>query len=255
MPDPIHLLSAGSLRHALPAIIAEFTDAGSAPVALTLGPAGLLRERIEAGEAFDLFISADMGHPRRLARLSIAEAPVRLVRNRLCALARADLRLTQADFLGILSDPAIRIGTSTPGADPCGDYAARMFDMIEAHHPGIGAGMRARAQHLLGGRDSPAGKDGASLIADGAVDVFLGYFTSARFHADDPAFGHRGNSRRMVPQRRIRPCDAPGCGNRRHEVPGLPAVAPGTRAVSGCGVRSVIIGLVTGVRFHCPCLP
>ncbi len=189
VPDPIHLLSAGSLRHALPAIIAEFTDAGSAPVALTLGPAGLLRERIEAGEAFDLFISADMGHPRRLARLSIAEAPVRLVRNRLCALARADLRLTQADFLGILSDPAIRIGTSTPGADPCGDYAARMFDMIEAHHPGIGAGMRARAQHLLGGRDSPAGKDGASLIADGAVDVFLGYFTSARFHADDPAFG------------------------------------------------------------------
>lgn len=188
MPDQIRLLSAGSLRRVLPAVIEDFTDAGGAPVALTLGPAGLLRERIEGGEAFDLFISADMGHPQRLAGLALAAAPVRLVRNRLCAIARADLRLTSASFLDVLSDPAVRIGTSTPGADPCGDYAARVFEMIEAHHPRIGAGMAARARHLLGGRGSPAGKDGAALITEGVVDVFLGYVTSARLHADDPAF-------------------------------------------------------------------
>lgn len=188
MPDPIRMFSAGSLRDALPAIIAAFRDAGGAQVALTLGPAGLLRERIEAGEPFDLFASADMGHPQRLAAKGLAGAPVRLARNRLCATARADLGLTRAGFLQTLSDPSVRIGTSTPGDDPCGDYAVQMFDLIEASHPGIGADLRSRARPLLGGRNSPTGKGGAALIADGVVDVFFGYFTSARAHATDPAF-------------------------------------------------------------------
>ncbi len=188
MPDPIRMFSAGSLRHALPAIVSVFQVAGGAPVALTLGPAGLMRERIEAGEPFDLFASADMGHPRRLAAIGMTEAPVCLARNRLCALARADLRLTRETLLKVLSDPSLRIGTSTPGDDPSGDYAVQMLDLIEARHPGIGAGLKARARPLLGGRNSPSGKSGAALIAEGVVDVFLGYFTSARLHASDSAF-------------------------------------------------------------------
>lgn len=188
MTDPIRLFSAGSLRHALPPIIAAFAAAGGAPVALTLGPAGLLRERIEAGAPFDLFASADMGHLRRLALLGLAEEPVRFARNRLCVLARADPGLSPATFLQTLSDPTLRIGTSTPGDDPSGDYAMQMFDRIEAAHPGIGMDLKTRAKHLLGGRDSPPGKDGAALIAEGTVDVFVGYITSARQHGADPAF-------------------------------------------------------------------
>lgn len=187
MREPIRLVSAGSLRYVLPDIIAAFAATQGVPVLLTLGPAGLLREQIEAGEAFDLFISADMRHPQRLAASGLAGAPVRLTRNRLCVLGRADLGLTEMNFLDVLSDPAVRIGTSTPGADPCGDYASLVFDLIEARHPGMGAGLKGRALHLLGGRDSPRGKNGASLITEGVVDVFLSYFTSARGYADDPA--------------------------------------------------------------------
>lgn len=188
MPDPIRVFSAGSLRHALPAIVTAFQHAGGAPVALTLGPAGLLRQRIEAGEPFDLFISADMGHPQRLAAMGVAEAPVCLARNRLCALARSDLGLCSETLLNTLSDPAVRIGTSTPGDDPCGDYAVQMFDLIEAKHPGRGADLKARARHLLGGKHSPRDKDGAALIAEGVVDVYIGYCTSARSRESDPAF-------------------------------------------------------------------
>lgn len=187
MPDPIRLLSAGSLRHALPPIITAFEDAGGGPVALTLGPAGLLRERIEAGEAFDLFASANMDHPRRLDSLGMTDPPACLARNRLCVLARADLGLTAANFLKVLSDPALRIGTSTPGDDPSGDYAVQMFDLVEAGHPGIGTGMKARARHLVGGRNSSPGRDAAILIASGEADVFIGYITSARSHIGNPA--------------------------------------------------------------------
>ena len=57
--------------------------------ALVFGPSGLLRDRIEHGEAADILASADMAQPRRLAH---AGQPVILfTRNRLCALGREAL--------------------------------------------------------------------------------------------------------------------------------------------------------------------
>ncbi len=118
MTDPIRLFSAEILRHVLPAIIAAFREAGGAQVSLTLGPSDTLRERIEAGEDFDLLASADMGNPRRLASIGVSGTPVCFARNRICVLARADLGLTDANFLKVLSDPSARIGTPRPALTP-----------------------------------------------------------------------------------------------------------------------------------------
>ena len=63
-----------------------------------------------------------------------------------------------------------------------------MFDLIEATHPGIGKNLKTRTRHLLGSRNSPPGKDGTAPIAEGVVDVFLAYFSSAWLRAPDPAF-------------------------------------------------------------------
>jgi ABC-type molybdate transport system substrate-binding protein len=40
------------------------------------------------------------------------------------------------NFLAKLLDPAIKIGTSTPKADPAGDYTWAMFRLAEKIKPG-----------------------------------------------------------------------------------------------------------------------
>lgn len=191
MMQPVKVLSAGSMRHAFPAIIEAFGQATGIAVSLSLGPAGLLRERIEAGEAFDLFASASMAHPLRLAAADVIEEAICFARNRLCVIARADLGLTTENFLDFLSDPSVKIGTSTPGDDPSGDYAFEVFDRIETGHPGRGAAMKSRARQLVGGRNSPPappGKSGGYLITDGEVDLMMSYYSNARLLEADPAF-------------------------------------------------------------------
>jgi molybdate transport system substrate-binding protein len=179
------------MRHAFPTIIEAFTTATDIAVSLSLGPAGLLRERIEAGEAFDLFASANMAHPLRLVSAGLATDATCFARNRLCVIARADLGLTTENFVERLADPAVKIGTSTPGDDPSGDYAFEMFDRIEAGHPGIGAALKARARQLVGGRNSPPtppGREGGYLITDGEVDLMISYYTNARLLQANTAF-------------------------------------------------------------------
>lgn len=86
-PDRITVYAAGSLRVALPALTAAFTAATGVAVETRHGPAGLLRERIEAGDRPDLFLSADLGHPARLAAAGLAGPPVLFARNAMVALA------------------------------------------------------------------------------------------------------------------------------------------------------------------------
>ncbi|MDE1991478.1 MAG: molybdate ABC transporter substrate-binding protein [Rhizobiaceae bacterium] len=191
MTNSAQVLSAGSLRHAFPLIIEAFDQATGVAVSLSLGPAGLLRERIEAGEAFDLFASANMAHPIRLAAAGMAEEAICFARNRLCAIARSNLGLTTENFLDLLSQPSVKIGTSTPGDDPSGDYAFEVFERIEEAHPGRGAALKSRARQLVGGRNSPptpAGKGGGYLITDGEADLMLSYYSNARLLEADPAF-------------------------------------------------------------------
>ncbi|WP_338091140.1 molybdate ABC transporter substrate-binding protein [Shinella kummerowiae] len=188
MRDVVRVFSAGSLRYAMPEIAAAFEEETGIAVSLELGPAGLLRERIEAGEPFDLFASANMAHPERLVSLGLAREATCFARNRLAIIARADLGLTAETIADVLSKPWIRIGTSTPGDDPSGDYAFAMFDLLDAGHPGLGKGFKARALQLVGGRHSPPGRSATELIADGTVDLFLSYASNARLHESDPRF-------------------------------------------------------------------
>ena len=52
----------------------------------------------------------------------------------------------------------MKLGTSTPKADPSGDYAFRMFERIEtsaAAPAGAAERLKAKALQLTGGPDSP----------------------------------------------------------------------------------------------------
>ena len=182
--DTVRLYAAGSLRAAIGEIAAVYEAAGQAKVAATFGASGLLRGRIEKGEAADVFASADIGNPRRLEAAGRAGAVRTFARNQLCALASPAAAASTENVLERMLDPRVRLGTSTPKADPSGDYAWELFRKADALRPGAFAALSAKARQLVGGPDSPLPPGNRSvygwMMEKGEADLFLTYCTNAR---------------------------------------------------------------------------
>ncbi len=171
--EPVTIYAAGSLGAVLPQIIeAAGLAADAAPP--VFGPAGLLRQRLQAGEHADLFLSADMAQPRALATAAnVLVLP--FARNRMCVLAPARLGLTADNLLDRMLSPGLRLATSTAGADPAGDYTLALFAKADRIHPGAGAALKAKAMPLLGGPASMTPQPGHSA----AATIFLGNHADA----------------------------------------------------------------------------
>lgn len=186
----LRVLSAGSLRHAMTAIAEALQLATGLVLEMEFGPAGLLRERIETGANFDLFASANLIHPQKLRDKGLAGPVTCFAGNRLCIVARANLDLRVETFLQILDAPHVRLATSTPGADPSGDYALEFFELVESRFPGLGERLRIKSRHLVGGSDTapvPPGLNASEwLIENDQADAFLGYASSARSVLNNP---------------------------------------------------------------------
>jgi ABC-type molybdate transport system substrate-binding protein len=105
-------------------------------------------------------------------------------RNRLCALVRPGLKVDSASVLDRMLDPAIKLGTSTPKADPAGDYAFQVFAKAEQSRAGAQAVLESKALQLTGNASSaapPAGRNAYGWhVAEGRADIFLAYCTAAR---------------------------------------------------------------------------
>lgn len=202
----ISLCAAGSLRGALGEVIEAFTAQTGIEVTGEYGGSGVLRERIEQGEPFDVFASADMGHPQRLFEAGRAGGVKRFAGNRLCAITRPGQGLTPENFLETVLRPEIRLGTSTPGSDPSGDYTWKMFDAAGRLQSGADETLKAKALKLMGGPRKPGqGKPPENhgpkpehgkgphrgpgpiqhAFESGQVDVFILYRTAGRQAAKD----------------------------------------------------------------------
>lgn len=179
----VRLYAAGSLRAAMTEIIRAYVANGGEAVDATYGASGLLRERIEKGEPAEVFASADMGNPQALARAGRAAAPVVFARNRLCALVATGIDASPDTLLDRILDPTIKLGTSTPKADPSGDYAWMLFERADKLRPGAYKMLDAKALKLTGGPNSPAPPPDrsvyATMIAERKADIFLTYCTNA----------------------------------------------------------------------------
>ena len=181
--DRLVLYAAGSLKAALTDVAKAYDAAYGAPVATEFAASGLLRARIEGGAPVDVFASANMGHPATLMTAGWGGPVVLFARNRLCALVQPHVKAGPETLLDILLDPAVRLGTSTPEADPSGDYAWQLFEKAEALRPGSFATLDAKALKLTGGPDSAKAPEdrntyGWAMEQDQA-DVFLTYCTNA----------------------------------------------------------------------------
>ena len=181
--DPVQVYAAGSLRDALIEIARAHEARTGQKMVLTFAASGLLRERIEQGAPAQVFASADTKHPQRLANQGQWQAPVVFTRNTLCALAQGAVAVTSDTLLSTMLQPQLRLGISTPKADPAGDYAWALFQKADALQPGATVRLETKALQLTGGAQSaqaPAGRNTyAWVMEQNRADVFLTYCTNA----------------------------------------------------------------------------
>jgi molybdate transport system substrate-binding protein len=181
--DTVLLYAAGSLRTALTEVAEKFEAATGSKVVIKFGASGLLKDEIAGGAKAGVFASANMEHPQALSRSGKSGPVVLFARNELCALVRPGLAVTSQNLLDYMLEPSIKVGTSTPKADPSGDYAFAVFAKAEALRPGARDILEKKALTLTGGQTSaapPAGKNVYGWhIAEGRADLFLAYCTAA----------------------------------------------------------------------------
>jgi molybdate transport system substrate-binding protein len=178
--ETVEIYAAGSLKAAVEALAREIAPVADVEIKPTFGGSGSLRQRIEGGEHPDLFLSADMAAPRSLADSGRTIVPViAFARNRMCLVARRSIGLTEGNFVDRMLAKDVRLKTSTPVADPAGDYALAIFDRIDAARPGAGHTLREKAQALADSlKPTPpvAGHTaGASLFLNNEIDMMVTY--------------------------------------------------------------------------------
>jgi molybdate transport system substrate-binding protein len=184
LAEPLRVYAAGSLTAAFTDMVKAFPADPGAIAPPVFGPSGVLRERIERGDHVDVFASADMDQPRKLALSHGGSFVVMFTRNRLCALAKTALGLTPENLLDQLLDPTVRLATSTPRADPGGDYAWAVFARAETVHSGAQAILEHKAMQLVGGPNSvplvPGRGAVEGIFLTDRADVMLGYCSSGQ---------------------------------------------------------------------------
>lgn len=181
--NSLQLYAAGSLKAALGETAASYEKIYTTKVTTKFGPSGLLKKAIEEGENPDIFASANMRHPENLATKGWGSPVVLFARNKLCALAQPDIVLTTNNLLDTLMDNKVRLGTSTPKADPSGDYAWELFSKADKIKQGSFETLSEKALQLTGGSDSAKAPEGRNqygwVMSEKKADVFLTYCTNA----------------------------------------------------------------------------
>lgn len=173
----VELFSAGSLRGVVTDLTREAAAAGI-EIKATFGGSGLLRERIEKGETPDLFLSADVGSPRQLAAQGrTIIPPIVFAGNRMCIVSRRAAGVTEKNLIDRLLAKEVHLRTSTPVADPAGDYAWTILEKIDALRPGAGAALKGKAEALMHLTPAPAPDQSpaAALFASHQVDMSITY--------------------------------------------------------------------------------
>lgn len=187
--QPVTVYAAGSLREVMKALeqsyVAERRSSASPQtvpaIDFLFGPSGKLRERIEAGEPAQIFASASPEHTDRLMKAGKLRSSNVFASNSLCVIARPGIAISEEKLLDTLLSPDVVLGTSTPGADPAGDYTWEMFRKIGAAKPGAFETLGRKAQKLAGAQVNAADTTGpyVRLLTEKRADVFVTYCTNA----------------------------------------------------------------------------
>jgi molybdate transport system substrate-binding protein len=96
----------------------------------------------------------------------------------MCVVSLRSAGVTANNLIDRLLAKDVRVKTSTPLADPAGDYAWAIFDHIDAMRPGAGATLKDKAQALMSLTATPATPTqsaAAALFASRQIDMSVTY--------------------------------------------------------------------------------
>jgi molybdate transport system substrate-binding protein len=94
-------------------------DTGHSIVFAAFRPSGMLAEAILAGARADVYVSANVTWMHRLQRAGLVRHWTTLARNRLCLIAKPEVRV---DTLEMLAQPRLKVVAPQAATDPCGRY-------------------------------------------------------------------------------------------------------------------------------------
>ncbi|THB80936.1 MAG: hypothetical protein D3926_04610 [Desulfobacteraceae bacterium] len=101
----------------------------------------------------------------------------------MCAIVQPDIDITSENLLETFLSKDIRLGTSTPGADPSGDYAWKLFERADHLKPGSFDILSRKALLLTGGPTSqkpPKDRNAYGwVMGENKADIFLTYCSNA----------------------------------------------------------------------------
>jgi molybdate transport system substrate-binding protein len=148
----LRIAAAADLTPVLPPILAEFEHATGIHAEATFHASAMLTTQIENGAPFDVFLSADLGYPKRLIDAGLADAaggkdsskgnggPITYARGTLVLWARRDSKLSPPS-LDLLRSPDLkRLAIANPDQAPYGRAALaalRSLNLYENLKPKI----------------------------------------------------------------------------------------------------------------------
>jgi ABC-type molybdate transport system substrate-binding protein len=96
---------------------------------------------------------------------------------------RPGLAVESKNLLERMLEKDVKVGTSTPRADPSGDYAFEVFRKADAIKAGAQAELEKKALQLTGSANSVPAPAGRTVygwhVSEGRADIFLTYCTNA----------------------------------------------------------------------------
>jgi len=138
---PLRLAAAADLEPVLPPILDEFRQASGIRAEATFQASAVLATQIQNGAPFDLFLSADLGYPKRLIDVGLADAagtpdsstPIIYARGTLVLWARKDSHLPPPS-LDLLRNPALeRLAIANPDRAPYGRAAVAALTSLKLY--------------------------------------------------------------------------------------------------------------------------
>jgi len=138
---PLRVAAAADLEPVLPPILEQFRQATGIRAETTFQASAVLTTQIQNGAPFDLFLSADLGYPKRLIDAGLADAagtadpstPITYAKGTLVLWTRKDSRLPPPS-LDLLRNPALkRLAIANPERAPYGRAAVAALTTLKLY--------------------------------------------------------------------------------------------------------------------------
>lgn len=132
---PLRLAAAADLQPVLPPILEQFHHATEIRVETTFQASAMLTTQIMNGAPFDVFLSADVGYPKRLIDAGLADgpAPTSYAKGTLVLWTRKDSTLPPPS-LELLRNPGLkRLAIANPERAPYGRAAVAVLNKLNLY--------------------------------------------------------------------------------------------------------------------------